>query len=138
MDTNTLNLTSKYPKQNKNAKDSDLSPLELALDEFVEMRKKIKKPLTLQAFKRLSAKLDKLANNDEEKVAILNQSVDHCWQDVYPLKEPLSTEPKTALDFVKFFDKCWEEGSHKTKILDVYGREKYEKIKSLWVSWCAT
>lgn len=63
-----------------------------ALDEFKQMRKTIKKPLTDNALKRLSKRLDEMAKTEEEKIAILNQSVDHCWQDIYPLKKPLIKE----------------------------------------------
>lgn len=66
-----------------------------AIDEFKQMRKTIKKPMTDNAMNRLIKKLDSMANSEEEKIAILNQSVDHCWQDIYPLKKPLikSEEP---------------------------------------------
>lgn len=59
-----------------------------AFDEFVKMRKLIKKPLTDLAMKRALSKLHKLSDDDPEKaVAILNKSVDHCWQDLYALKD---------------------------------------------------
>ena len=66
-----------------------------AINEFKQMRKSIKKPLTDNALNRLIKRLDAMAESDEEKVAILNQSIDHCWQDIYPLKKPLikSAEP---------------------------------------------
>lgn len=63
------------------------SDFDIALEDFAKMRKSIKKPLTENAKKRLLNKLEKLAaGNEELKIAILNQSVDHCWQDVYELK----------------------------------------------------
>lgn len=73
-----------------NIKESDA--FRSALDEFKQMRKTIKKPLTDNALKRLSKRLDEMAKTEEEKIAILNQSVDHCWQDIYPLKKPLIKE----------------------------------------------
>lgn len=58
-----------------------------AFTEFAEMRKTIKKPITTEAtVKRILNKLDKLADTDADKVKILNQSTDNCWQDVYELK----------------------------------------------------
>ncbi len=61
--------------------------LETAFQEFSEMRKKIKKPITTETtVKRILNKLDKLASTTEDKIAILNQSTDNCWQDVYELK----------------------------------------------------
>ena len=60
-----------------------------AFKEFVTMRNKIKKPLaTKQALTRMMNKLEKLSCGDNDlAIKILNQSTDHCWQDVYELKE---------------------------------------------------
>ena len=55
--------------------------------EFAAMRKKKKAPISSeQTVTRLLNKLDKLATTTEEKIAILHQSTDHCWTDVYALK----------------------------------------------------
>lgn len=54
---------------------------------FVEMRKELKKPLTVRAKKLIASKLEKLAPGDDaQKAAILDQSVEHSWQGVFPLK----------------------------------------------------
>lgn len=60
-----------------------------AFKEFVTMRNKIKKPLaTKQALTRMMNKIEKLSGGDNGlAIKILNQSTDHCWQDVYELKE---------------------------------------------------
>ena len=55
--------------------------------EFIKMRKTIKKPMTTIAVKRLINKLDKLSNNNKEKIFILEKSIFNSWQDIYPLKE---------------------------------------------------
>lgn len=59
-----------------------------AFKEFVTMRNKIKKPLaTKQALTRMMNKIEKLSGGDNDlAIKILNQSTDHCWQDVYELK----------------------------------------------------
>lgn len=58
-----------------------------AFQEWERMRKMIKKPLTDLAKTRAVSKLEKLSGGDTDKaVAILEQSVDHCWQDLYELK----------------------------------------------------
>lgn len=59
-----------------------------AFKEFVTMRNKIKKPLaTKQALTRMMNKLEKLSGGDNDlAIKILNQSTDHCLQDVYELK----------------------------------------------------
>ena len=59
-----------------------------AFNEFLTMRNKIKKPLaTKQALTRMMNKVEKLSEGDNNlAIKILNQSTDHCWQDVYELK----------------------------------------------------
>ena len=49
------------------------------------MRIENKKPLTENACKRLVSKLRKLGEKNAN--AILDQSSDHYWQDVYPLRD---------------------------------------------------
>jgi len=58
-----------------------------AWKDFKEMRKKIKKPMTDRAEEMLLTSLNKLSENNQEQVAILNQSIFHCWQGVYALKD---------------------------------------------------
>ena len=62
--------------------------LDNAFREYVTMRNKIKKPLaTKQALTRMMNKIEKLSGGDNDlAIKILNQSTDHCWQDVYELK----------------------------------------------------
>ena len=60
--------------------------LESAIKDFVEMRKTIKKPMTARALELLIKNLKKLTNLEDEQIAILNQSIEHSWQTVYPLK----------------------------------------------------
>lgn len=58
-----------------------------ALNDFAEMRKAIKKPLsTERVAKMLLTSLDKLTTDGKEKIAILNQSIFKNWQGVFPLK----------------------------------------------------
>lgn len=63
--------------------------LNSAFKEFLVMRNKIKKPIaTKQALTRMMNKIQKLSGGDNDlAIKILNQSTDHCWQDVYELKE---------------------------------------------------
>ena len=75
-----------------------------ALEGFVEMRKKIKAPLTEHAFSLLLKKLDGMGNTDEEKAAIVNQSVMNSWKGLFPLKQEVRrsgahiSHSKDALD----------------------------------------
>lgn len=54
-----------------------------ALKDFLKMRKAVKKPLTDRALKVILKKLDELAQGDEEKITILEQSIVNCWQSVF-------------------------------------------------------
>jgi hypothetical protein len=64
-----------------------LSELEKTFFDFLDMRKKIKKPATEKAKQLLLSKLEKLApNNDDLKIQILEQSILNSWQDIYELK----------------------------------------------------
>jgi hypothetical protein len=59
-----------------------------ALNDFAEMRKAIKKPLsTERAATMLIHSLDKYADDNKTKIAILNQSIFNNWQGVFPLKD---------------------------------------------------
>lgn len=61
--------------------------LENTIKDFIDMRKTIKKPMTSKALELLIKNLEKLTNLEEKKIAILNQSIEHSWQTVYPLKK---------------------------------------------------
>lgn len=60
--------------------------LQNALKAFLQMRSFIKKPMTEYALKLMLKKLAELGNNDTTKIAILNQSITHNWQGIFPLK----------------------------------------------------
>ena len=78
---------------NENFTDEELKQ---TIYEFIKMRKAIKKPMTTRALELLIEKLNKMASNEKEKIAILNQSIEHCWQTIYALKEPLPKEENIA------------------------------------------
>lgn len=62
--------------------------LNQAFLDFMKMRKSIKKPMTDRAITRAMNSLQRLAGNDNDlAIKILEQSIFHCWQDVYELKE---------------------------------------------------
>lgn len=87
-------LRNKEYKNNKNIRNiyiSDIVASEPAqlhdyLNDFVQMRKNIKAPLTTRALKSVLKELEKLSGGDiETKIAILEQSIVKCWKTVYPL-----------------------------------------------------
>lgn len=84
LNTNILNKEERTIKDEQHFSDA----LKIALDDFKEMRKKIRKPLTDRALQMILKKVKELSGGDEEKaIEILNQSTENSWQGVYPLKE---------------------------------------------------
>ena len=69
--------------------------LESAFQEYLTMRKKIKKPIcTEMALHRAMNTIERLSKGDNDlAIKILNQSVDHCWQGLFELKD---NEPHSA------------------------------------------
>jgi hypothetical protein len=79
----------KDSKGNKAENPLDVLPenVRSAFDDFAKMRKiKLKKPMTDNAVKRMLNKLNSLSTEESIQIAILNQSEDNCWLDIYPLK----------------------------------------------------
>ena len=64
-----------------------------ALREFSEMRTRVKAPLTDAAKTRLLSKLRR-EFAPEEWIDVLDQSVDKCWKDIYPVKNEQPAVPK--------------------------------------------
>lgn len=95
-DINTDNNTVSNKKERKSksksydeqiAEYTQNEDLQNALKAFLQMRSFIKKPMTEYAFKLMLNKLDEIGNTDDEKIAILNQSITNNWQGIFPLKD---------------------------------------------------
>ena len=96
--TNNLNnIFNNKEKKHKNTIAQDLEKavneyttneeLRQALLEFIQMRKDLKSPIkTLNGFRRLLGTLNKLATKAEDKIKIVNQTLDHEWKSFYELK----------------------------------------------------
>lgn len=65
--------------------------------DFLDMRKSLKKPATLKAQELLIRKLTKFHKQDQNPNAVLEQSIINSWQNVFPLKE--QENPKEKSDF---------------------------------------
>lgn len=74
----------------------DDEQLKQALKDFCKMRKLIKKPVSDRAMQILLNKLNKFATDDESKIAILEQSIEHSWQSIYPLKADMQQPKQTG------------------------------------------
>jgi len=66
-------------------------------NKFKTMRNKIKKPMTKYAEELIMIKLNKLTNNEEEQIAILNESIMNNWQGVFPLKKQSTAPAKKVM-----------------------------------------
>ena len=93
LSTNRLN-TNEYKEKNIKkesvqsviAEYTENKDLQDALHDFVDMRTKARKPLTVRAMKLSLNELDKLAVDDFTKIAIVNQSIMHNWLTFYKLQ----------------------------------------------------
>lgn len=92
---NTFNNTNIYKGEKKRksetvnsviAEYTESKDLQDALHDFVDMRTKARKPLTVRAMKLSLNELDKLAVDDVTKIAIVNQSIMHNWLTFYKLQ----------------------------------------------------
>lgn len=89
INTNKANTKKVNTKEvNTKAVAVDCSPkLAQAMNDFADMRKQMKKPMTGRAKELLLKKLEKLSHGDEEiKIAILEQSIVNGWLGIYELK----------------------------------------------------
>ena len=94
--SNTKESSTKYKKESKKEARQSFDELidaytkneELrkALREYIQMRTAIRKKITNRGLELAFNTLDKLANNDAEKVAIVNQSIMNSWQGLFALK----------------------------------------------------
>ena len=73
--------------------------LDKAFSDYVEMRKKIKAPLTDRAIELAMSKLQKLSGGDNDMaIEILNQSIEGSWKGLYELHQPKGTKTVSIAD----------------------------------------
>ena len=83
-----IELEKRKSKKRAQAPYFDNPELNDTFKDFIEMRKKIRKPMTDKAIKLAINKLSKLSDNDNNKaIAILEQSIESSWTGLYPLHE---------------------------------------------------
>ncbi len=112
---NTLLITGENPKERKKSsakrkKEGETFPsiihsytnneeMQELLTEFIEIRAKIKRPLTPSSLKRNLKVLDRIAledggdGTDEEKIKIIERTVMNSWQGFYSLKSSVYSSP---------------------------------------------
>ena len=84
--------------------------------DYMEMRKKIRKPMTERAITLVKNKLSKLATvngvfDRNLAISILNQSIMNSWQGVFPLKEDYKSsdpKPQTSNKFHNFEQRSYD------------------------------
>ena len=87
------------------------------IKDFIDMRKTIKKPVTDRALKTLLKKLDTITNNDDEKIEVLENSINNCWLSVYEPKNkkaPVNAGTQNKNNFNSSI--CQTKGSNTEKI----------------------
>lgn len=84
--SDTKNTDNEYEKDNDTDNEYE-NVFNKTIDDFKKHRKQLKKPMTEKAVSLLLTKLDTIANSEEEKIQILNQSIENGWQGIFPLKE---------------------------------------------------
>ena len=113
-DINTKEITSKSYDNHKIIHMDNDNVFNETLNNFKVMRKQLKKPLTEHGEKLLMKELEKLANTEEEKIAILNQSILNSWQGVFPLKVNITQNKPTTLQELRALVKA-DKTDHWTK-----------------------
>ena len=75
-----------------------------AVSDYVEMRKKIKAPLTDRAVDLMLTNLAIMSKDPEEQIQILNQSIMNSWKGLFPLKhQEQKTKNKAAEELDAFY-----------------------------------
>lgn len=82
-----------------------LTDFQKAIQRFVNMRKKVKKPMTDDAIALVKKKSFEMSKGDEDvAVKILDQSTQNSWTDIYPLKKSDPIKLITMDDYMNNLD----------------------------------
>jgi hypothetical protein len=118
--THTTHTTSEVKEKNE---------FEKTLDEFIKMRKAIKKPITEEWIKLVKQKLEKMyPGNQDLQIQVLQNSISNSRQWVFPLKEG-----KDKIDQNSELVKKYKEQARKIReqsILDEINKYKNEKSET--------
>lgn len=93
-----IGTQSKKKVKRKEKEIENKTPFDVAIDEFKKHRKALKKPMTDLAVEKLITKLNKMTSVEEEKIAILEQSILNGWQGVFELKNNNSQSKPKKID----------------------------------------
>ena len=114
-----INKPSIIPSNNHNKKEkgateidrivseyTDNPDLVEVLKDFAKSRKAIKAPLTDRAMKICLNKLDSLADTDERKIKVVEQSIERGWKGFFELKDEPKQEAETNPEWDKYRIVC--------------------------------
>jgi hypothetical protein len=96
--------------------------------EFVDMRKRLKKPLTQRSAERQLFRLFELKKAGHDPNAALIQSADHYWQDVYEPKD-VKFEPKAKAPVDE--SKAWAAEYERARIASQTPEAKEAKRRAM-------
>lgn len=83
INTNKTNIK----KSNINKKYSDNPELDSAIKDFIDVRKKMKKPMTDRAIELFIKRLQGFEKTEQGQIDIINTAIERGWMTVYPKKE---------------------------------------------------
>lgn len=83
INTNKTNIK----KSNINKKYSDNPELDSAIKDFIDARKKMKKPMTDRAIELFIKRLQSFEKTEQGQIDIINTAIERGWMTVYPKKE---------------------------------------------------
>ena len=87
------------------------------------------KGFTVRALELALSKLDKLAQDDQTKLAIVNQSVERIWKGFFPLKQQ-SAYTSQRQDVLPDYYQQMKTGTEKESAEETdFDREEYEEIR---------
>lgn len=85
--------------------------------QYVEFRKKIKAAMTDRAIELAVKKLNDLGKSNEERIAILNQSILNGWKGLFELKQDAKQQSKSNNKFNQFPQREYDMNSMEQQLL---------------------
>lgn len=92
--------------------------LKKSVIDFIEIRKKNKKNMTENALKLLLKKLDGMSNDESIKIMILNQSIENCWQGIFPLKNEIAENKENPITNNPFLERVLKREAEERALND--------------------
>lgn len=112
--TDNINKNDKNDKNiTKEHKHFENDSLNNAFLNYIEHRKLLKSPMTEKAIELAIKKLQKIANNDTERIEIINTSIESGWKGLFEIKQQNEQKPSTN-KFNRFPQRNYSEEDFKS------------------------